>query len=351
MRRFGLVLGLVLAGCGSSGGASIADAPGDGAAIDAPPSCALLPSGALTRYAGNPLLRNGPEMYDDLKTGPRVVLVMGPSDYRIWYEAVSSDGITAVGYATSTDGLTWTKRGLVMSPGLSWEKSEVSPNSILVENGTFVMYYHGGGYPGPGGVRLGNGLIGRATSSDGITWTKIATPVLTIGSSGAFDDDQVAEPRVIALAGGYRMYFTGRNAASGTTALGVADSTDGITWTKDSRNPIMATSQWGNFWGGAFFHEGDQWHLWHGVSSGSTSSLHYMLSPDGIAWTEGPTGIVLAQSTDSGAADYGLVGDSVSGYRDGATYRIMYTGFNSNLFGSEGRFEGICMASIASPCP
>src|SRR5262245_59361923 len=68
-----------------------------------------LPSGALTRYSGNPLVRNGPESYDFEQTGPRVVLKMGATDYRMWYEAVGSNSITQVGYATSTDGLTWTK--------------------------------------------------------------------------------------------------------------------------------------------------------------------------------------------------------------------------------------------------
>jgi hypothetical protein len=56
--------------------------------------CTARPEGALTRYSGNPLLRNGPETYDDLETGPRVVLRFGAGDYRMWYEAVSSSGIT-----------------------------------------------------------------------------------------------------------------------------------------------------------------------------------------------------------------------------------------------------------------
>jgi hypothetical protein len=112
----------------------------------------------------------------------------------------------------------------------------------------------------------------------------------------------------------------------------------------------LDTAAWGNFWGGAFFFESSIWHLWHGVSTGSGSSLHYKWSTDGIQWNDGPNNPVLLPSSDPNAADYGLVGDSVSGYRDGSSYRILYTGFNSNLFGSAGRFEGICMASIAAAC-
>ena len=89
-----------------------------------------LPSGQLSRYPGNPLVRNGPEKYDYWKTGPRVVLEVGPADYRMWYEAVGADTLTYVALATSRDGLSWTKKGVVMTPsGMdTWEKKEVSPD-------------------------------------------------------------------------------------------------------------------------------------------------------------------------------------------------------------------------------
>ena len=63
------------------------------------------------------------------------------------------------------------------------------------------------------------------------------------------------------------------------------------------------------------------------------------MSGPAAAWTITPTS----------KPDFGLVGDSVSGYLDGSQYRIMYTGFNSS-FGALGRFEGICMAWVNSPC-
>ena len=303
-----------------------------------------LPSGPLTRYDGNPMLRNGPEAYDFWKTGPRVVRVEGPGDYRIWYEAVADETYTTVGYATSDDGLTWTKMGTVMGPVAAWEGNEISPNSMLYENATYVLFYHAGG------SQLVNRRIGYATSDDGLDWTRLPDPVLDLGASGEFDDNQVAEPRVIVTDDGYRMYYTGRNEASGLTSLGMATSDDGVTWTKYDGNPILDTAAWGNFWGGAFFLEDGTWHLWHGVTDGGSSWLEYMWSTDGIAWTPGPDNPVLTQNPDGDAADYGLVGDSVSGYRDGDAYRIMYTGFNWNLFGTQGRFEGICLASIDASC-
>src|SRR5437773_5967471 len=63
---------------------------------------ATLPSGALTRYSGNPLLLNGPQTYDYWKTGPRALVKEGPTSYKMWYEAVGSDGYTRAAYATSS---------------------------------------------------------------------------------------------------------------------------------------------------------------------------------------------------------------------------------------------------------
>ena len=307
-----------------------------------------LPSGALTRHTGKPLVRNGPESYDFEKTGPRVVLKMGSTDYRMWYEAVGSDCITQVGYATSTDGLTWAKAGPVMGPdGSSWEKMEVSPNSVLYENGIFKMWYHGGGYfqtcnPGP---RLGGAEIGFATSTDGKNWTKASSnPVLNTGPTGSFDDSQVAEPCVLNLgAGGYRMYYMGHNASTKSTRLAMATSTDGMTWTKYSGNPLLDPIGGG---GAAIVFNDGVFNLWHATED-STSGLNYKWSTDGITWTDGPSNPVLTPSRDSNTADASYAGDSVSGYLDGNTFRIMYTGYNSNFHGT-GRLEAICLATIVS---
>lgn len=344
-------------GGGPAGGSGVGGAGGLGGAAGTtcPPNPPTgLPSGPLALYAGNPLLRNGPEAVDAQKTGPRVVLKEGPTVYRLWYEAVGSNGITSVGYATSTDGLTWTKQGAVLSPGgsTSWERDEVSPNSILVEGGVYKLWYHGGGYfMGGGGTRYGNGRIGYATSPDGLTWTKYASnPVLDIGPTGAFDDEQVAEPRVVKVGATYRMYYTGRNATAKSQSLGMATSADGIAWTKDSRNPILDSTRWGNYWGGAFFYESGLWLLWHADET-CGSRINFKWSRDGVAWTDGTQNPVLLPSGVANAPDGSLVGDSVSGYRDGNTYRIMFTRFASNLFGTSGRFEGICMASVAATCP
>ena len=327
------------AGSGAGNGGS-AGLPNTGCPANPP---AGLPDGPLVRAATNPTVRNGPEAYDSDKAGPRVIWKQAAADYRMLYEAVSA-GLTSVAYATSTDGLTWAKKGPVMSPSVAWEGNEVSPQSLLIEQGVYKLWYHGGGNTQP------NRKIGYATSADGLTWMKHGEPVLAVGAPGAFDDDETAEPRVLALpGGGYRMYYTGANQAA-KKSLGVATSSDGVSWTKRAGNPILDTNRWGNFWGGAFFHEGGVWHLWHAFDSGS-GNIAYMWSKDGLAWTDGTKNPVLLPAAIANGPDTQFVGDSVSGYRDGAEYRIFYTGFATNLFGTLGRFEGICMAHVAATCP
>lgn|GEM_PF-2816724 len=321
----------------------------DGVAVASPVATAATPSDPLTPYPGNPMLRNGPESYDYGKTGPRVVLKEGPTTYKLWYEAVAAGGLTGVAYAISTDGLSWIKQGVVLSPDqTSWEKMEVSPNSVLYEGGVYKLWYHGGGYFLPGdGTRYGSAEVGYATSPDGVNWTRYpGNPVLSLGPVGSFDDHQVAEPRVFNLADGYRMYFTGETRDSSNTqylALGIATSRDGINWTKYSGNPVIPTGIWDG-WGGAFFFEEGVWRLWHATPP-NDSGLSYKSSGDGISWTEGPNNPVLTPSPDP-TSPLSFVGDSISGYRDDSTYRLMFTGFSSNLFGSLGRFEGICLAYI-----
>jgi predicted GH43/DUF377 family glycosyl hydrolase len=303
-----------------------------------------LPSGPMTRSSENPIMKNGPDAYDFDKAGPRVIIKVGAGDYRMWYEAVASGLRTVIAYATSEDGLVWEKQGPVMEPESDWEANEVSPNSILREDGVFKLWYHGGG------SESDHRNTGYATSSDGLNWTRLPDPVLMVGPAGDFDDDEAVDARVFNLGDEYRMYYTGAQEGTREKALGMATSPDGIEWTKDQRNPILETDVWGNYWGGAFFFEGGLWHLWHASDEGQ-GRLEYMWSLDGVEWEEGEDNPVLVPSGDTDGPDESYIGDSVSGYRDGDEYRITYSGYAENLFGSEGRFEGICMATVAATCP
>jgi len=299
--------------------------------------------GMLARSPANPILVNGPAAYDRDKVGPRVVLKVGPGDYRMWYEAVPAGNRSTVGYATSPDGLLWTKRGEVLRPSADWEagpQGEVSPNSILVEGGRYRLWYHS---YGPDTRRR----IGYACSPDGLHWTKHPEPVLDVGPAGSWDDGLACEPRVFPVTGGYILFYIGKQLAySFSYGLGLAHSPDGVHWTKDAQNPVFGVG-WEGWSGGGFagpgiVQDGSLFRMWYADTVAST--LHYADSPDGRTWTLGAYNPVLAAPSDPSAPDLHL-GDSVSAYRDGNEFRILYGGFN---FTPPVR-RCICMATVRAP--
>jgi hypothetical protein len=317
-----------------------------------------LPSGRLTRSPANPIINNT-ESYESNRASCRAIVVMGTNNYRMWYEALDDDQTDRIAYATSTDGITWTKYGIVMAPSQAWENSEISPDSVLYENGLFKMWYHGGAQ-WIGGVYTARESIGYATSSDGITWTNYAgNPILSLGASGTWDSGNVAAGPVFNLSAmglgtGYRMYYNGEPPTPANhRGLGMATSPDGMAWTKYSGNPVIpygfgANSNYDG-WQGAIIYQDGFWHIWYSLIDQS-AGLNYAYSRDGITWIDpGDVNPVLTRPTDPSLPDYQQVGANVTGYFDPQTnaYRILYDGYNSNYRGA--LFHGICMATIARP--
>jgi len=75
------------------------------------------------------------------------------------------------------------------------------------------------------------------------------SPVLERGSAGEWDDDRLRDPNPIFdhLAGKYRLYYVGREAATGQHRVGMAESTDLVAWTKRPENPLLGPGAPGEF--------------------------------------------------------------------------------------------------------
>ena len=118
--------------------------------------------------------------------------------------------------------------------------------STLIVDGVYHHYY----------TRATQPLyyIDHATSPDGIVWTKDTAhnPVLAPGTAD-WEDQMVYVPMVWKEGLTWYMIYTGRgvqNYSGGTLVggyqkLGLATSTDGLTWTRSPSNPIMVpTKAW-----------------------------------------------------------------------------------------------------------
>lgn len=139
------------------------------------------------------------------------------------------------------DGKTW-HTGVdgkhILSPDpKTWEGNYIAANgSLLYRDGAYLHWYHGGGPDVP--------QIGFAKSTDGITWVKESLPVLDVGPRGSWDERGVADPYVIEKDGIFWMFYLGQDRAR-RQRLGVAQSSDGLIWTKLRSNPILELGESG----------------------------------------------------------------------------------------------------------
>lgn len=192
-----------------------------------------------TKYANNPVLEGTPGAWDEGGVGAPFVIKLGPSDYRMWYQSGGR-----IGYATSTNGVEWTKHiSPVLTPGPdgAWDDSGVWDPNVLYQGGLYHMWY--AGYDGD------TFRIGYASSSDGINWNKSASnPVLSFGAPGEWDEGGVSEPNVLFDGVLYRMWFSGWQSGWQNQQRGYATSLNGVNWTKYANNPVLspgAPGQWG----------------------------------------------------------------------------------------------------------
>src|SRR5205823_10016715 len=109
---------------------------------------------ATASSAGGPFTENASPVLDAGAAGAfdgggvkdPVVVKAGSGDYRMLYTGVDADGIERVGYATSSDGTSWTKQGVVLDPSLrafAEDESGVEPTGMLVDGSTLHVWTSG----------------------------------------------------------------------------------------------------------------------------------------------------------------------------------------------------------------
>ena len=188
-----------------------------------------------TRFASNPVLVGNSASWDHSLGNP-FVMHDGPV-YRMWYAGIGYAAVQ-IGYATSLDGTAWTRYGTspVNLIRQTWDAAEMTIPTVIKVGATFVMYFSG--HPGSSVYSMG-----RATSTDGFNWTADPANPLMVASD-AWEESSVQPTSLIEGPAGYDLYYT---AGQGLPQIGHASSIDGRSWTKDPANPVLnvgGTSSW-----------------------------------------------------------------------------------------------------------
>jgi predicted GH43/DUF377 family glycosyl hydrolase len=175
---------------------------------------------------------------------PSVLLDSGT--YKMWYTGRETGQKNKIGYATSPDGITWTRQNggnpVLSNSAAAFESVAVYGPAVIKDGADYHMFYTG--VDGAGVTR-----IGHATSTDGITWTKTVGAVLNPGSAGAWDAAGVKMCGALLDGATIRMFYVGLNAVGGTQRIGIATAAVAVpaAWTKFAGNPVLGPGAATNF--------------------------------------------------------------------------------------------------------
>jgi len=259
-----------------------------------------------------------PGSYDDYHVlAPSVMRDAGV--LKMWYGAYDG-GIYRIAYATSVNGLNWTRCGVVLSPGSAGQPDSLftSDCSVIKVGAVYRMWYS-----------AHNGTtyrIMQATSPDGENWTKQGLAI-DLGPPGALDDVLASNPEVIVVGPEYWMYYT---ASDGITfRILRAVSTDGLNWTRAgvSINPGPPGEKDSTFaQGPAVIFDGGRFLCYYSGFDGLRYRILKATSTDGRNWTR--FGLAIDVGT-TGSYDY-VAAAHPAILIEGGTIHVWYSGSNGN---------------------
>ncbi len=186
----------------------------------------------------NPVLRPEPGQWDGFSIIDLAVHYDGAM-FHMWYGASETyHGLVHGGYATNANGWgEWDKYpgnpldGLGPGDPGSWDERGPAPGTVLVDGGTYSMWYTAA-QDDP----WGTWRIGYATSPDGLAWTPHPDPVLE--GSEPWEGIRVFYPEAVPSGAGHAMWYSG--VIEGPVAkIGYAVSPDGVAWGRWPANPVI----------------------------------------------------------------------------------------------------------------
>lgn len=237
-------------------------------------SVALVESTDGIRW-GEPVIVLGPnrdtDWEDDIN---RPAVLKRPDGYHLWYTG-QARGHSWIGHATSPDGKAWTRTGAkpVLAPEAPWEKVAVMCPDVMWDDAARVyrMWYSGGEQYEPD-------AIGYATSPDGLNWTKAkANPVFRADPKQEWEKHKVTACQVVRRGQWYYLFYIGFRDVD-HAQIGVARSRDGVTgWERHPANPIIrpGRDRWDHdaVYKPATVFDGRRWLLWYNGRHGGKEQI------------------------------------------------------------------------------
>ena len=207
---------------------------------------------------------------------------------KMWYTGIDIYGVERIGFAKSADGTAWSRSAenpvLDVGPAGAWDAGRVESPTVIKDGDEFKMWY-------TGEDERGNSAIGYATSEDGIEWTKYAGNPVLKGGTTAWNQSGIAHPWVILEGGVYNMWLFGSGPTAGGDQVYMlyAESADGVQWKWSDANPLFTPTWETWFWRPSVVHQGATYQMWYSVLSGGENRIAYATSADGFTWTkQGP---------------------------------------------------------------
>jgi hypothetical protein len=243
-----------------------------------------------TKYAGNPVLEVGAPGEWDAGVVDHSEVIFDGETYHMWYGGGLVFHQSDIGYATSTDGVHWTKHAanpvLVRGAPGEWDVGHIQPGAVLWDGALYHMWY-GGCVSG----ELGPCATGYATSTNGWIWTKHPdNPVLPFGETGAWDSLGAFITAVIADDEGFRAWYWGA-ATLNWISIGYATSPDGVHWDKWPEPVFWPRARGWDRTAVGFpmvAQESGVYRLWYTGGPGGCAGIGHAVSADGINWVRQP---------------------------------------------------------------
>lgn len=195
----------------------------------------------FTKSGTNPILTDGAGgTWNSLGVlDPYVIYDSDANLWKMWYRGIADDNSSAIGYATSSNPTSgWTQHGSnpVLTTSAAWESTQLLVPSVIKRGANDYLMLYTGNEPASN-----NGAIGYATSTDGISWTKYAgNPIIAGWNGSAWMQASTFSARSLRYANGvYHILFAAKNAPGGNSYIGYARSTTLLDWRFSLSNPIL----------------------------------------------------------------------------------------------------------------